>query len=86
MIIITASPETDNGDPREQTIRYNHDPSWEDEIQYFSNSILNNKEIDSGSINDALKTMELVFKIYFSDSRWSKTFQICDPEILKIES
>ena len=80
MTIITASPETDNGDPREQITRYNLDPSWDDEILYFSHSILNDNKIESGSVDDALKTMELVFKIYYSDLNWSKNFNIPDPE------
>jgi predicted dehydrogenase len=80
LTVAITSPDTDNGDPKEQTTRYNHDPSWDDEIRRFADSILNDKPISSGSSEDALKTMKLVSKIYYADSHWRNTYQIPDPE------
>ena len=80
LTVATAFPDTDNGDPMEQTTRYNRDPSWDDEIQYFAGSVLNDTPISSGSSEDALKTMKLVFKIYYADPYWHSTYQIPDPD------
>lgn len=62
--------DDDQGDPREQTTRYNNDPSWEGEIADFADAILNDRPVTEGSSLDALKTMELVFDIYRADPHW----------------
>jgi predicted dehydrogenase len=76
MTITSADPDNDMGNPKEQTNKYNHDFSWQNEIDNFIESIIFNKPIDSGSSDDALKTMELVYKIYKSDNEWSKKYNI----------
>ena len=43
--------------------------------------ILNNKKISSGTSDDALQTMKLVYKIYFADKKWQQTYDIENPEI-----
>lgn len=68
--------EHDEGDPREVTTRYNHDPSWKDEIGEFTSCILSNRPITSGSSEEALKTMELVYKIYKADPTWAKKYSL----------
>jgi predicted dehydrogenase len=73
---IYADTQKDNGDPREESVRYNKDPSWEREIDSFVSSIIENKPILNGSSNDALETMKLVYKIYSSDQSWSEKYQI----------
>ena len=79
LTVVKAEPGKDNGDPMEQVTRYNHDPSWEKEIEVFVNSIRNNIKIDSGSSNDAFQTMKHVYSIYYSDKEWRKKFSIDDP-------
>ena len=64
------------GDPKEITTKYNYDPSWEREVLDFSNSILTNSPIDFGSSDDALKTMELVYRIYCADPLWKMKWNI----------
>lgn len=76
---VYADTQKDNGDPREESIRYNHDPSWEREINAFVDSILNNKPIINGSSKDALETMRMVYNIYYNDSRWRSQYNISDP-------
>jgi predicted dehydrogenase len=76
MTITSADPDNDMGDPREQTNKYNHDFSWQNEIDNFIEAIIFNKPIESGSSDDALKTMELVYKIYQSDLEWAKKYNI----------
>jgi len=60
----------DNGDPREQTTRYNQDNSWADEIADFAQAIKENRDVVDGSSLEALKTMELVYRIYCADPEW----------------
>ena len=80
LTVVTADPDNDNGDPREQITRYNRDPSWEEEIRYFLSCILENQPVDSGSSEDAFRTMKLVCQIYYADPRWRSTYQIPNPD------
>jgi len=68
----------DMGDPREETIRYNRDPSWSDEIREFAEAVLENKPIVNGSSMEALKTMQLVYKIYCADPEWKAEWGLSD--------
>lgn len=83
LTIVTADPGKDSGDPREQLTRYNHDPSWDDEMSYFADAIINDQPIQSGSSVDALMTMALVHKIYYADPAWRATYGIPDPDQCK---
>ena len=81
LTVLEADPDNDNGDPREKIIRYNRDPSWDEEIIVFVNAILNKTPVQSGSSTDALKTMQLVYKIYYSDIKWREKYDIKNPDI-----
>ena len=81
LAVIIADPDKDNGDPKEQITRYNNDPSWDDEMQSFASAILNNEKIINGTSKDALKTIKLVYKIYYADKNWREKYGILDPEI-----
>jgi predicted dehydrogenase len=73
--ITVAYPEAgQHGDPREVMTRYNHDPSWHDEVFDFAAAILEDRDIEHGSSLEALKTMELVYRIYCADREWAKRF------------
>ena len=76
---VFADTQKDNGDPREESIRYNHDPSWGREINTFVDSIIQDKPIVNGTSNDALETMRMVYGIYFSDINWREKFKINNP-------
>ncbi len=52
------------GNPREETIYYDHDPSWNIEMAHFAECILGNKPIEKGTSADALKVMEIIDKVY----------------------
>jgi predicted dehydrogenase len=80
LTLVRADPDNDQGDPKEQLTRYNHDPSWDAEIAAFAVSILNDIPVQSGTSDDALRTMQLVFKIYYADSNWRKTYDIPNPD------
>jgi len=78
--IVYADPEHDNGDPREQVTRYNKDPSWSEEVRVFADCVLGNKPVVSGSSDDALQTMKLVYRIYHADPVWQQAYDIPNPD------
>jgi hypothetical protein len=61
--------------------RYNRDPSWQEEVTAFADCILNHKRVPSGTSEDALRTMRLVFSIYYADPIWRRTYAIPDPKL-----
>lgn len=80
LTVVRADPDNDRGDPREQVTRYNRDPSWYEEISTFVDAIVCDKPVSSGSSDDALQTMKLVYKIYHADPAWRTNYHILDPE------
>lgn len=80
LTVVLADPDNDNGDPKEVLTRYNRDPSWDEEISYFGERILNDQPILSGSSDDALRTMETVARIYYADPVWRSTYSIANPD------
>ena len=76
LTIVWGNIENDHGDPKEQTTRYNHDPSWRDEIYEFADAIINDKPISNGSSEDALRTMQLVYQIYCADNNWREKYNL----------
>ena len=80
MTVVSSNPENDLGDPKEVTTRYNTDPSWYSEIKEFSDCIINNKKITNGTSDDALQTMKLVYKIYYSDHSWRDQYDFPNPD------
>ena len=80
LTIVKSDPENDHGDPIEQVTRYNKDPSWSAEIDEFVECIINDKDITNGSSTDAINTMKLVYRIYYSDIEWRNAFNIQNPE------
>ena len=60
----------------ETTNSYLDDNSWRCEVDEFADIILDNKTVENGNSADALKVMELVYKIYCADERWQKEFDI----------
>jgi predicted dehydrogenase len=75
-ISIAWASSDERGDPKEQTTRYNEDNSWAREIEEFSNAIVGKGVITHGTVHDAYKTMELVYRIYAADTEWSKRWGI----------
>ena len=75
-LIIGRRDESDVGTLKNETIKYLEDHSWRDEIFEFAESILNGTPVQSGTSEDALKTMELVYRIYSSDPEWKHKYNI----------
>ncbi len=63
----------------EVTNSYLDDNSWQCEIDEFADIIINNKVVENGNSTEALKVMELVYKIYCADGRWQEAFNIQFP-------
>lgn len=85
-ILVAYAHEDDGGDPREMTTRYNRDDSWRDEIFEFADTILHDKPVMDGSSAEALRTMELVYRIYCADKEWRTRYGLDDsiPEDLRL--
>jgi len=60
----------------EYTTKYNKDESWYREIDKFVSYIAKGEQVSSGTSEDALMTMKLVYKIYYSDSNWREKYNI----------
>jgi predicted dehydrogenase len=75
-ITVVWAGENDASDPREQTTRYNEDNSWHDEVFDFAAAVLEDRPPASGSSLDALKTMELVYRIYRADRQWTERWNL----------
>lgn len=73
--------ESDIGTTQEEIITYLEDNSWRDEINEFADAIVNNEPIQFGNSADALETMKLVYKIYWSDAEWRNQFRIANPDL-----
>lgn len=81
LTVVHADPDNDRGDPREQLTRYNKDISWDAEIGAFHDCVLNDRTVESGSSDDALRTMQTVFRIYFADVNWRNAYGIPNPSL-----
>ena len=73
---IIYKAEEEGEAPTENTFRYSVDHSWKDEIDEFTSAIVEDKPILYGTAKDALKTMELVYKIYCADVNWKEQFNL----------
>lgn len=78
-LIIGGRAESDLGSTNEKVITFLEDNSWRDEINEFADAIIQGKPIREGSSQDALETMKLVYKIYYSDPAWRKAYGIKKP-------
>ena len=58
------------GSQEEKIYTFLDDDSWKLEIDEFAECVFNNKEVSNGTIDEALKVMEMIYKIYESDSKW----------------
>ena len=70
--------ESDMGNPRHQTTSYVDDNSWKDEIFEFADCILKDGPVASGTVGEAYKTMDLVYRIYGADEGWRERFGTAD--------
>jgi predicted dehydrogenase len=82
---IAWAADDEQGDPKEQTTRYNQDHSWRLEIAEFADAVLGVGTVQHGTVEDAYHTMELVYRIYAADPEWSQCWNIsAKPEVALI--
>jgi len=60
------------GKPREEIVYFDTDPSWELEVVEFIDHVLADTPVISGTSEQALKAMELVYAIYRDDQTFWK--------------
>ena len=77
-LTIARTDGSDMGDPKEEVRNYTHDPSWADEVVEFASAVQNDTPIINGSSDDALKTMQLVYRIYCADPQWRDRWGLDD--------
>jgi predicted dehydrogenase len=77
-LTVSEAADHDAGDPRETTTRYNNDPSWRDEVREFADCVIKDRRVTSGSSSEALKTMELIYRIYCADPDWKRRYRLSD--------
>jgi predicted dehydrogenase len=65
-----------NGNPRETTSTYIRDHSWRDEVAELTACILENRPVEVGTSLDALRTMELIYRIYCADPEWRERYHL----------
>lgn len=80
-LVIGKRSELTTGTEREEILTFLNDNSWRDEIYEFADTIINNKPVLDGSVEDALATMKLVYGIYWADPDWRKKFSIRKPDL-----
>ncbi|NQV82517.1 MAG: Gfo/Idh/MocA family oxidoreductase [Rhodospirillales bacterium] len=82
-LTIARAAADDLGDPDEETREYTNDPSWADEIAEFATAVREDIPITNGSVEEALKTMQLVYAIYCADPDWRARWRLTDgvPEL-----
>ena len=78
ILTIARSQGDDRGDPREETRRYDRDPSWSDEIAEFASAILTDTPVIGGTSQEAYNTVELVYRIYCADEDWKNKWDLRD--------
>lgn len=81
LTVVRADPDHDGGDPVEEVLSYAHDPSWDSEIAAFADAILDGTPLENGTSADALRTMQLVFQIYYTDPTWRTAYDIPHPRV-----
>lgn len=64
----------------EITNSYLEDHSWKQEVDEFAEVILQDTPVLNGSSTDALKVMELVYRIYCADGQWKEKYDIREPQ------
>ncbi len=74
------------GNPREEVTFYDHDASWQRELEEFAAAIIENRPIEVGTSDDALKALDLVERIYQADSSWSRESNVATRQGEKAEA
>ena len=64
------------GNPREERVNYLNDNSWRDEINEFAACIREGRDVETGSVMDGYRSLDLVYRIYRADDSWASRYGI----------
>lgn len=70
------------GNPGEEVIYFDEDKSWELELKDFVKCVKENSPVTNGSIQNAVKAMDLIDRIYKSDHTWKNENNLPNNKIL----
>jgi predicted dehydrogenase len=76
LVIVRRQENSIVGSLNEEVITYIQDTSWNDEVVEFADLITDDKPVENGSSREALKVMELVYKIYCADTEWRNNYNL----------
>lgn len=79
-LIVGRRGDSNQGALDSKMIKYLEDNSWKKEIEEFADAIMGRAPIKFGTSSDALKTMKLVYKIYYADENWRNKYNISNPD------
>lgn len=72
--------DSDQGTLESKVVKYLEDTSWKTEIDEFANAITGQGSTKSGTSDEALQTMKLVYRIYYADPEWRAKYNIPNPD------
>lgn len=79
--IIPRTEGSSVGSFSESWTSYLDDHSWRREIDEFADLVVSDKPVLNGTSDDALRVMELVYRIYCADEHWRTMFDINMPDL-----
>ena len=75
-LIVVRKSDADLGIISEERTRFVDDTSWQEEVYEFATAIKEDRLIVQGASIEALKTMELVYRIYRADAHWAERYSL----------
>lgn len=57
------------GNPREEVTYYDHDPSWDAQVEHLVACVLHEKPVQDSTSLDALRVMEIIDRVYRDNAR-----------------
>lgn len=79
LTIVKRNDSSIHGAFEEVTSSYLNDHSWKREVDEFAGFVVDDLPVTSGTSLDALRVMEMVYRIYYADEQWRNRFGIEDP-------
>ena len=76
LTVVRRDGDAVHGAFSEETTQYLEDNSWRDEVHEFVDLIVDDREVHSGTSEEALRVMELVYRIYHADQQWRDRWAI----------
>lgn len=80
LTIVERRDRSPNGAFAELTTSYLDDHSWQDEVNDFADAVRADRPVTNGTSHDALRVLELVYRIYYADEKWRALFDIPNPD------